>query len=157
MKHRKGWSMSCVVGKAREGLKNELWIRWSYWKLGELSSAHSPSFQSLHLCYSSFFNPSLALPTSQLILQPFRSFTYVRAHSPTVLSLLLSHRIFTYVTWRAAHDCQRRERSVAAAVWLLALPWRIKGFCTTKYRRFLLIPYNSDLFANVKEPLRGTR
>ena len=25
-----------------------------------------------------------------------------------------------------------------AAVWLLALPWRMMGFCTTKYRRFLL-------------------
>ena len=47
---------------------------------------------------------SVALPTSQLILQPFRCFTYVTAHSPTLLSLLLRHRIFTYVTWRAAHE-----------------------------------------------------
>ena len=68
-----------------------------------MSRAHSPSFPSLHLRHSSFSNPSLALPTSQLILQPFRSFTYVTAHSPTLLSLLLRHRIFTYVTWRAAH------------------------------------------------------
>ena len=30
-------------------------------------------------------------------------FTYVTAHSSTLLSLLLRHRIFTYVTWRAAH------------------------------------------------------
>ena len=65
--------------------------------------AHSPSFQSLHLRHSSFSNPSLALPTSQLILQPFRCFTYVTNHSPDLLSLLLRHRIFTYVTWRAAH------------------------------------------------------
>ena len=41
---------------------------------------------------------SLALPTSQLILQPFRCYTYVTAHSPTLLWLLLRHRIFTYVT-----------------------------------------------------------
>ena len=68
-----------------------------------MSSVHSPSFQSLHLCHSSFSNPSLALPTSQLIFQPFRCFTYVTAHSPALLSLLLRHRIFTYVTWRAAH------------------------------------------------------
>ena len=83
------------------------------------SFAHSPSFQSLrlrhssfwfsklsslHLRHSSFSNPSLALPTSQLILQLFRCFTYVTVHSPTLLSPLLRHRIFTYVTWRAAHD-----------------------------------------------------
>ena len=30
-------------------------------------------------------------------------FTYVTAHSPTLFSLLLRHRIFTYFTWRAAH------------------------------------------------------
>ena len=69
-------------------------------------TAHSdsPSFPSLYLRHSSFPNPSLALPTSQLILQPFLCFTYVTAHSPTLLSPLLRHRIFTYVTWRAAHD-----------------------------------------------------
>ena len=65
-------------------------------------SAHSPTFPSLYLRHSSFSNPSVALPTSQLILQPFRCFTYVTAHSPTLFSLLLRHRIFTYVTWRAA-------------------------------------------------------
>ena len=29
-------------------------------------------------------------------------FTYVTAHSPTLLSLLLRHRLFTYFTWRSA-------------------------------------------------------
>ena len=57
----------------------------------------------IHLRHSSFSNHSLALPTSQLILQPFRCFTYVTVHSPTFLLLLLRHRIFSYVTWRAAH------------------------------------------------------
>ena len=66
--------------------------------------AHSPNFPSLHLLDSSFSNPSVALPTSQLILQPFRCFAYVTADSPTLLSLLLRHRLFTYVTWRVAHD-----------------------------------------------------
>ena len=47
-----------------------------------MSSAHSPSFPSLHLRHNSFSNPSVALPTSQLILQPFRCFTYVTVHSP---------------------------------------------------------------------------
>ena len=46
------------------------------------SIAHSPTFPSLHLCHSLFSNPSVALPTSQLILQPFRCFTHVIAHSP---------------------------------------------------------------------------
>ena len=31
------------------------------------------------------------------------SFSYVTAHSPTLLSLLLRHKLFTCVTWWAAH------------------------------------------------------
>ena len=46
---------------------------------------------SLHLQHNSFSNFFVALPTSQLILQPFRCFTYVTAHSSTLLSLLLRH------------------------------------------------------------------
>ena len=70
-------------------------------------TTHSPTLLSLYLRHSSFSNPSVALPTSQLILQPFRCFTYVTGHSPTLLSLLLCHRIFTCVTWRAAHAALR--------------------------------------------------
>ena len=66
-------------------------------------TAHSPTFPSLQLRHSSFSNPSVALPRSRLILQTFRCFTYVTAYSPTLLSLHLRHRLFTYVTWRAAH------------------------------------------------------
>ena len=87
---------ACDVGEGTEGLKNELWRRWS--------RAHSSTFPSLHLRHSSFSDPSVTLPTSQLILQPFRCFTYVTVHSPTLLSLLLRHRFFTDVIWRAAHD-----------------------------------------------------
>ena len=32
------------------------------------------------------------------------SVTYITAHSPTLSSLYLRHRIFTYVTWRVTHD-----------------------------------------------------
>ena len=72
-----------------------------------MSSAHSPSFVtsptsqlilqalSLHLRHSSFSNPSLALHTSQLILQPFRRFTYVTAHSPTLPLLYLRYSSFS--------------------------------------------------------------
>ena len=85
-------------------------------------TAHSPTLTLLHLRHSSFSNPSVASPThssfsnpsvtspmSQLILQPFRCFTYVTAHSQTLLPLLLRHRIFTYVTWRAAHELDLNE------------------------------------------------
>ena len=69
-----------------------------------MSSAHSPTFPSFHLRNSSFSNPSVAVPTSQPILQHFRCFTYVTAHSLTLLSLRLRHRLFTYVTWPTAHE-----------------------------------------------------
>ena len=45
--------------------------------------------------HSSFSNPSVASLTSQLILQPFRCFTYVTAHSPTLPSLYLRHSSFS--------------------------------------------------------------
>ena len=62
---------------------------------GIKSSAHSPTFPSLHLRHNSFSNPSVALPTSQLILQPFRCFTYVTVHYPTLPSLYLRHSSFS--------------------------------------------------------------
>ena len=75
--------MSCDVGEVTESLENQMSC-----DVGEVTE----SFPSLRLRHSSFSNPSLALPTSQLILQPFRCFTYVTAHSPAFLSLLLCHR-----------------------------------------------------------------
>ena len=83
-------------------------------------TTHSPTLPSLYLCHSSFSNPSFASstlqalhlihlasqqssffnvsfisPTSQLIPHPFCCFTYVTIHSPTLLSLLLRHKLFT--------------------------------------------------------------
>ena len=43
-----------------------------------------------YILQSSFSNLSVTSPMSQLILQPFRRFTYVKAHSPTI-------PCFTYV------------------------------------------------------------
>ena len=68
-----------------------------------MSRAHSPTFPSLHLSHNSFSNPSIALPMSLLILQHFRCFTYVTVHSPTLLSLLLYHKL-SYVTMSRAHS-----------------------------------------------------
>ena len=72
--------MSCDVGEVTERLKNEQSFTYV--------TAHSPTLLSLHLRHNSFSNPSVTLPTSQLILHPFRCFTYVTVHSPTLLSLL---------------------------------------------------------------------
>ena len=58
------------------------------------SPAHSPTFPSLYLRHSSFSNLSVTLPTSQLILQPFRRFAYVIARSPTLPLLHLRHSSF---------------------------------------------------------------
>ena len=44
---------------------------------------------------SSFCNLSVTSPTSQLIVQPIRRFTYVTAHSPTLPSLHLCHSLFS--------------------------------------------------------------
>ena len=75
--------------------------------VNSLSSVAQFTTNTTSLCrgqsHTQLSNPSAALPTSQLILQPFRCFTYVTAYSPTLLSLFLRHRLFTYVIWRAAH------------------------------------------------------
>ena len=74
-----------------------------------MSSAHelwAPTFPSLHLHHNSFSNPSIALRTSQLILQPFCCFTYKTDHSPILVAsptsqlilILQTFRHFTYVT-----------------------------------------------------------
>ena len=71
-KRKKGWRVSCDVGEVTERLENEQGWRMSC-DVGEVT--HSPIFPSLHVRHSSFSNPSVALPTSQLILQTFRCFT----------------------------------------------------------------------------------
>ena len=60
--------MSCDVGEMTERLENE---------------------------QSSFSNLSVTSPTSPLILQPFRRFTYTTAHSPTLALLHLRHSLFS--------------------------------------------------------------
>ena len=59
--------MRCDVGEVMERLENE---------------------------QSSFSDLSITSPTSQLVLQPFRRFTYVTAHSPTLPLLHLRHSSF---------------------------------------------------------------
>ena len=85
VKWRKGWRMSsallwikrraCDVGEAKERLENELWCRWSN---------------------GNFSKFSVTSPMSQLIFQPFRCFTYITVHSPTLLSLLVRHKLCSF-------------------------------------------------------------
>ena len=116
MKQRKGCRMSCDVCKATEGLDNELW------RTGRSSDGK---------CKTSFSKLSVASPTSQLILQPFRPFTYVTAHSPNLS--LLRHRLFTYVTWRAAHG---RMRGPAMSNWGRFLCIFLRNFYSRCSRKF---------------------
>ena len=69
---------ACDVVEAKEGLENELWSRWSVGRVEEWRS--------------SFSNLSVTPPTSQLILQPFRRFTYVTARSTTIPVPHIRHR-----------------------------------------------------------------
>ena len=67
--------MSCDIGEMTERLEIELCYDYNY-----------------ELC--SFSNLSVTSPTPQLILQAFRRFTYVTAHSPLLSLLHLRHSSF---------------------------------------------------------------
>ena len=71
-----------------------LWRRWN----NRRAPPHSPTLTSLHLRHSSFSNSSDALPTSQLILQPFCCFTYGIGISPSSRLILQPFRRFFYAT-----------------------------------------------------------
>ena len=83
--------MSCAVGEVSERLANEL----CYPSVTSPTTAHSPTLPSLYLSHNLFSNSSVALPTSQLILQPFRCFTYVTANSATLPSFYLRYSSFS--------------------------------------------------------------
>ena len=80
VKRWKGWRMSCDIGEVTERLENELCCVCVCVCVCELCS---------------FSNLSVTSPTSQLILQPFHRFTYITAHSPTLLLLQLRHSSFS--------------------------------------------------------------
>ena len=88
MKLRKGWRMSCDVGKATEVLENELWCRWNYGKVGEWAELIIESFR--HFTYVKF------------ILQSFHRFTYVTVHSPTLPLLHLCHSSFSNLSFASS-------------------------------------------------------
>ena len=61
-------------------------------------TTHSPTLPSLYLRHSSFSNPSVALPTSQVILQRFFRFSYVISSS----LIHLASRPWKEPLWRAS-------------------------------------------------------
>ena len=106
VKRRKGWRMRCALRPFTYVTTHSPTLPLLHLRHSSFSnpSFASPKSQALHLIGgASFSNPYIASPTPQLILQPFRRFTYVTAHSTALPLLHLRHRQLTYVTWRAAH------------------------------------------------------
>ena len=97
MKQWKGCRMSCDVGKAVKGLENELWHRWSNVRVGEWGGA-LPTSQLILQPFRCFIYIIGTSPTSELILQLFCFFTYITGHSTALLLLHLHDRHFTYIT-----------------------------------------------------------
>ena len=94
------------VGETKEGLKNELWRRWSNGRVGEwaVSSAHSPSL--------------VTSPTSQLIFQSLPRFTYVTAHSSTITLLHLRHSSFFNPSFASPTSRDFHLRHLASRPWV---------------------------------------
>ena len=67
--------------------------------------------------FSAFSNLSVTSPTSQLILQPFRRFTYITAHYPTLLLLHLRHGSFSNPSFAS------RTPQVLYLIHMASRPW----------------------------------
>ena len=70
----------------------------------------------------SFSNLSITSPTSQLILQPFRCFTYVTAHSPTFPLLYLRHSSFSNPSFASATSQALHSIHLASRPWFFHAP-----------------------------------
>ena len=87
--------MSYDIGEVTEALENELSklsvtsprsqliLILQAFRQFTYVTAHSPTLPSLYLRHNTFSNPSIASPTSQLILQPFFRLSYVTGFSLT--------------------------------------------------------------------------
>ena len=139
--------MSCDIGEVTERLENQqssfsnlsvtspisqlllqLFRRFTYVTAHSPSfpslsyvTAHSPSFPSLYLRYSSFSKLSVTLPTSQLILQPFRCSTYVTAHSSTLLFHHLHHSSFSNPPFASPTSQALHLHHLASRPWIVWL------------------------------------
>ena len=114
VKRRKGWRMSCDVGEMTERLENEQSFTYV--------TAHSQTLPLLYVRHSSFLNPFVALPTSQLILNPFRRFTYVTPHSPTLPLLHLRHSSFSNPSFASTTSQALHLIHLASHPWFFYAP-----------------------------------
>ena len=93
-------------------------------------TSHSPTLLLLHLRHSSFSNPSAALPTSQVILQPFCCFTYLTGTSHT--SPIHNALYFVkYPSWAAQNSLEGHtlnEKGFPILLWHVFLLRHLSGF-----------------------------
>ena len=78
---------------------------------------------------SSFSNVSITSPTSQLILQPFRCFTYVAAHSPTLPLVHLRHSSFSNPSFVSPTSQALHLRHLASRPWRAFVFYFVKSQC----------------------------
>ena len=78
---------ACDVGEANEGLKNELWRRWSNGRAGEWSVTYVKRRKGWRM--------SCDVGEVTEMLENELCFIYVTAHSPTLLLLHLRHNLFS--------------------------------------------------------------
>ena len=136
------------------------WHKWAELILQPLRcftyvTAHSPTLPSLYLRHSSFCNPYFTSPTSQahsptfpslhlcqLILQPFRRFTYVTAHWPALPFLHLRHSSFSNPYFASPTSQALHLRHLASRPWInhlvTFLSWNFSIFSCI-FRRFTLL------------------
>ena len=74
-------------------------------------------FLSVSAIESSLSNVSVTSPTSQLILQPFRRFTYVTTHSPTLPLVHLRHSSFANSSFASPTSQALHLRHLANRPW----------------------------------------
>ena len=153
--------MSCDVGEVTERLENEQRSNIHTAKLilqpfccFRYITAHSPSLLLLYLHHSSFFNPSVASPTSQFILQPFFRFSYVTSSSlnspgePTMISFVSLICIFAY-NFRTTAPLSTVYSTISSLwsrlcfgienvfLWLVLQLWQKKNWNWNAFSKFL--------------------
>ena len=124
MKRQKGFRMSCGVDEAAKG-----------WRM---SRAQSPIF--------------VTSPTSKLILQPFRRFTYVTAHTTTLPLLHLRHSSFSNPSFASPTSqlCSFSNLSVTSPTSQFMLqPFRRFTYVTDDSPNLLLLQLRHSSFSKL--------
>ena len=103
---------TCDVREPKVGLENELWRRWSNRRVGEWAVMLVKRRKGWRMSCDVG-----EVHTSQFILQPFRRFTYITAHSPTLLLLHLRHSSFSNPSFASPTS------QVHHLIYLASRPW----------------------------------